>query len=269
MGRRIKVNKRKSSDPSLRPSLKRTLEDIETDLETAERTAKEWEGRAKRLRQEKTNHPDAVRKRAAAARNRMQYILPPYLFEALVASPSPTYGALENFDISWEHHSREIKDGIYTSELSIDLCFERRSICFTCDTDNGMAESHHIVWPKKTETMTQQELWTQALALNNNDVGLAFIVVCYDAWVLVDDFEEMFEYDDCCLAIEEVEVLRRLRAKVGHLTTEELTEFYGLRLTDWLTKGVDLTKVDMDAQVRRVNKTKNIWAEFQGGDGKK
>lgn len=242
-------------------TLKRPLSEIETELEAAERTKAETKDRVKRLRTERDAHAEfqaRVRRNEVAS---LEDELPPYLFDALVRHPidPDKYGALCAYDIEHVRHSREVKDGIYADQLLITARFEKKTVNYELDTDNGSWEYPVIVEPKSIKkqrpTMTQQQVWDAALRFNQNDVGLAFIVVCAHCYRLIDDFEDTVV--DAPLG--DVELYCRLQCKLPHVTADELREFYALDAYHWLAKGDPLDRIDMDEQARRVNATRNLF----------
>jgi hypothetical protein len=248
--------------PPAPASKKRTLAEVETELEAAQRLKEETKGRIKRLKTEREDHPQHQEHLKKSREEGLKRRLPPYLYEALVAKPMDPekYGALQYFSISHERHSRRVKKGVYADQLLIDVVFEKQSIEYEVDTENGSWESHDIVIPghimiEQRPTCTQQELWDRALKANKGNVGYALVVLCRDCYMLIDDFEDT----DVDAPLIECELYRLLQCKLPNVTRDDLIEFYGTdMMADFYDQAVKVK--DIDACVKRVNETRDLFA---------
>jgi hypothetical protein len=254
------------------PTLKRTLAAIEAELFTAVRLKVETKERIKRLRTERDTHEDFVARCRKAARAGLERELPPYLFDVLVAHPRDPekYGALLGYSIEHEHHSRYIKDGIYSSQLLITARFEKKTINYEQDTDNGSWAFPTIHLPngvdkKQRPSMTQRALWTRALEMNGDDTGEAFVSLCEDAFSLIDDFEDKV----VDAPLRDIEAYRRIYCKLPNVTADDMRELYGLQAFAWLSEGRSLDALDINELVCRVNAGKDLFDTSMWDEEKK
>jgi len=230
------------------PSLKRSLSEIQADCE-------ELETRVKRLKTELEEHPACVERRQLEKDHAvLKEKLPAFLYDALVAFPSALqaekYGTLRKFEIC--HPTT-----IYQRTWGFDLTFEKATVAYT----QGAPQTKQIRVDFPVEhddtPITQQRLWDKAVCINDGDVAAALVVVLVDAVRLTYD---ALRYPFAML--KEVEIYRRVQAKLPRVTPVELAEIYAQPMSlKYAHPRKDEIEGNIEAWTEKVNRTGKIYAD--------
>jgi hypothetical protein len=146
-------------------------------------------------------HPDHVaeKRRKRAARLREDQLPSDYFRRVLVDEPCDSaLGALIGLEYEYDPDGTTLRHNIRSGVFTLTLTFEKKTVEYELIVENSWESFAVKTWRGKPDhylTLRDEDLWSQLMTLNENEVPHALVALV--KYAAEGEYEE---YDDCILA---------------------------------------------------------------------